>query len=389
LLTPAYLSALPDELSILYSEVEDDIINDIAKRLGKVDFTSISSSAEWQIKKATELNLTRTQLIDRLASVSGRSVKEVTTLFANANIKTMDFDRQVMGDINFYSESQQQLLNAGIKKCNGELRNLTRNTIIETSNEYNKIIDSAYLQVSTGAFSQQQAVSMALKKLAKDGLLTAVYESATGKKTVQNLDGVVRRAVVTGINQTTAQLQLDRLDAVGWDLVEVTSHAGSRPSHAQWQGKIFSRNGTSKQYGDFVSSTNYGAVDGLCGANCRHNFYPFLEGVSEKAFDQYVTPRKAGETPQQANDRVYEESQTQRYIERQIRSWKRQGDALASAGLDNSKEVAKVAEWQGKMRQHIKATGRTRRYTREGGSPVRFKGTKPLNQSTNRQATVK
>ena len=32
----------------------------------------------------------------------------------------------------------------------------------------------------------------------------------------------------------------------GCDLVEVTAHAGARPSHAEWQGKIVSLSGQAR-----------------------------------------------------------------------------------------------------------------------------------------------
>jgi hypothetical protein len=50
---------------------------------------------------------------------------------------------------------------------------------------------------------------------------------------------------------------------------------------------------------------------------------------------------------------VYDATQVQRKIERTIRFWKRQVSALESAGLSHVAESAKVAEWQGVMRDFI------------------------------------
>ena len=38
----------------------------------------------------------------------------------------------------------------------------------------------------------------------------------------------------------TAQVQLTRAKEMGVDLCIVSSHLGARPSHAEWQGKIYS-----------------------------------------------------------------------------------------------------------------------------------------------------
>ncbi len=71
----------------------------------------------------------------------------------------------------------------------------------------------------------------------------------------------------------------------GCDLVEVTAHAGARPEHAEWQGKVYSRSGTSKKYPSLVKVTGYGTGAGLGGWNCRHNMLPFFEDISTRAYN--------------------------------------------------------------------------------------------------------
>jgi hypothetical protein len=61
----------------------------------------------------------------------------------------------------------------------------------------------------------------------------------------------------------------------------------------------------------------------------------------------------------------YEASQVQRGIERHIRDWKRQRDALEATGKDNRAEVAKVKYWQSKMRDFIRQTDMNRQSVRE------------------------
>jgi hypothetical protein len=66
-------------------------------------------------------------------------------------------------------------------------------------------------------------------------------------------------------------------------------------------------------------------------------------------------------------DRVslYDATQKQRAIERQIRFWKRQKSALESAGLESVKETAKLKQWQSTMRDFINQTKLSRQYVRE------------------------
>ena len=135
------------------------------------------------------------------------------------------------------------------------------------------------------------------------------------------------RCVRTGVSQASAQIQMARMDEMDCDLVLVSSHMGARPSHQVWQGKIYSRSGTSKKYPDFVSSTGYGTGEGLCGWNCRHNFSPYYEGQGNP-FERY---------DDKENRELYEKTQEQRAMERAIRKSKREKETLADA-VDNAQD---------------------------------------------------
>jgi hypothetical protein len=120
--------------------------------------------------------------------------------------------------------------------------------------------------------SPAQAVREALETIVSGGVYV---EYPGGRK--DTIETATARAVRTGISQTSAKIQLARMDEFNVDLVIVSAHLGARPDHSVWQGKIYSRNGGGK-YPDFVTSTGYGTVTGLCGANCRHHFSPWFEG---------------------------------------------------------------------------------------------------------------
>jgi hypothetical protein len=101
-------------------------------------------------------------------------------------------------------------------------------------------------------------------RLANSGLETIDYISGT-KTTI---DAALRRHIVSQANQARNRLLMQRMDEWEWDLVFVDAHFGARPSHAEWQGKVYSRSGTSTEYPSLVDATGYGTVTGLCGANC-------------------------------------------------------------------------------------------------------------------------
>lgn len=61
----------------------------------------------------------------------------------------------------------------------------------------------------------------------------------------------------------------------------------------------------------------------------------------------------------------YEASQKQRYIERQIRRWKREKLAMEAAGQDTAESAAKIRQWQDAQKDFLKQTGFKRQSDRE------------------------
>lgn len=77
------------------------------------------------------------------------------------------------------------------------------------------------------------AIQRAIKDLSQAGIGSIEYKSGR----VDNIEVAVRRALVTGANQTAVKTQEALADELNVDLVEVTAHGGARPSHAKWRAK--------------------------------------------------------------------------------------------------------------------------------------------------------
>jgi len=146
-------------------------------------------------------------------------------------------------------------------------------TAVDAQHAFIEAADLAYLQVTSGAFDYISAIRNAVTGLAERGLETVVFP---GRRDA--LDVAVRRAVLTGVAQTTGELQLHRADEMGCDLVETSAHVGARPSHAVWQGRVFSRSGKSDQYPGFVESTGYGTPGGCAESTAGIVFIRFTKG---------------------------------------------------------------------------------------------------------------
>lgn len=101
------------------------------------------------------------------------------------------------------------------------------------------------------------------------------------------------------------------------------------------------------EYLDFVKTCGYGSVTGIGGANCRHSFHPFIEGVSERTYtDSELESMKPENRPKiKFEGREYDDyqaTQKQRQIERTIRKLKRRKASFEAAGLTDEAQAASI-----------------------------------------------
>ena len=224
-------------------------------------------------------------------------------------------------------------------------------------------------EVQSGAISYNQAISNAVKQLADSGLKTVDYESGHRDQ----VDVAARRAVMTGVNALNQKYAEQSADYLETDLVEVSAHIGAQntgnglENHESWQGGVYrwdEKPGDSKgEYKDFVATTGYGQGAGLGGWNCRHTFYPFVEGISEPTYSQADLDAMKGENRKFVFDGKeydgYTATQMQRSIERQIRKQRRLRDAYKAAGLKDDETAAniKLRRLNAKYKEFSKAAG--------------------------------
>lgn len=160
------------------------------------------------------------------------------------------------------------------------------------------------------------------------------------------LDVAIRRSALTGVGQTVRQLSVINANDMDCDLMEITAHAGARPSHAEWQGQLVSLSGKNagrKIDGARVYSLReigYGTGDGFGGWNCRHDWFPFFEGISSRAYsDKRLNELNARDIEYDGKMYTeYEIDQMQRALERDVRDCKRKVSAADTAVKNASDE---------------------------------------------------
>lgn len=368
MLTKEQLQQASDKLISLYEKIEDDLLINVVKRFDvNKDITDIES---WQTEKLSQFGSLKKENINVLSKSLNTTAAEIQKALTETGYKTLETDEIIyekalgLGMINEApipveaSPMLKQIIKGAITNTRGFM-NMINTTALQTANDaFLNIINQTYLETALGIHDYNTSMKKAVRQLADEGIKGASYISAKGKKTYAQIDVAVRRCIVTSCSQTAGAMQLQRAEDWGVNLVEVSSHVGSRPEHAVWQGKIYMLKGSSLEYPNFYTTTNYGTVTGLKGANCSHDFYPFFEGISNRTF--YPVDKAE-------NKRVYEESQEQRRLEREIRKEKRKILTAREVGdneyLHNAQLRLKSKEAQ--LNIFVGGTSRTKRTNRQ------------------------
>lgn len=361
-LDPKYLESLPDSLVDMYGLVEMDILADMARRIETYDY--FIPAAQHQNQKLQELGMVQSEIIAKLSAITGKSQAEIVALLTEAGEQAIQDDLEYYTAAEVYApdkvdtEALYKQLNSGLIQTEGFFKNLTRTIANTATQQFENALDRAWLQISTGAFDYTTAIKNAIIDLSSNGLGAVKYPSGR----VDSIEVAVRRAVVTGANQTASKTQEKLADQLEVDLVEVTAHGGARPEHAKWQGKVYGRKGRVEVdgvvYEGLAQATGYGSGAGLCGWNCRHNFHPYIPGTARTWNDKQL---KALEEKKIEYNGVkmteYEASQEQRKIEREIRKQKRTIAALEAAGEDASEYRSRLRDAQKSYTDFTKQTG--------------------------------
>jgi hypothetical protein len=372
---------LSAEMIPLFQELEQDVIQDIARRVRKE--SRWTETAELQAKTLEALGYKPMEIRNKVM----RELKADKAYQAMIAKNTLEYKRAVRDrikqlvadakergddivsragtmafndDLAFWESKGRHLRHSSelaeinttaSHRLGHELKNLTHSTgfkfvgaPVRIDNAFSHAMDSAIMNVATGAFSSGQATEKVVSDLEKSGIRHVDFGSGISR----GIDVAAALAVRTTLGQMAAQISMSNTEELGTDLVEVSSHAGAREGdghadHAYWQGRVYSISGRQHPeeekrlgYKIYKLSDVTGYPDdplGLCGYNCRHTFYPFLEGISEP------NPIVKDPEPVTVDGRTYtyyQATQVQRRLERELRELKRQyigGDETRLAAI--------------------------------------------------------
>lgn len=347
MLTADEIESLPIGLEKQFRQLEKRIMRDIIRRLKNAE--EITRTADWQIYRASELGKAADDIKKEITEALGASEDEVNKIYTDAAKTDWARSKKLYKAVGqaavAYKDNDplKQLVAAIKKQTADELKNITRTLGVATANKgkiktvslteyYTDMLDAAVLDISSGTFDYNTVLQHTVTQLANSGIRTINYDSVSKRPTSARIDVAARRAVMTGIGQLTAQVSEDNANALGTDMYEVSAHSCCRPEHVEWQGGWYTM-------AQLKSVCGYGRVDGLKGANCGHDFYPVVPGVSEPSYTaEELRQMKADEAEEHEYKgkkyTKYEASQKQRRLERTVAARYHAVDLLKEGGAD-------------------------------------------------------
>ena len=359
----------------LYDELEIEVIKDIARRVAKAErFTETAeiqakalraqgyspARIEREVLKELNANSAYWAHVAQNTKEYKQAVKQIIAdtvadaaingdyLTAAAGEMAWNDDLQVWQDhgVDLKKDNTlRQIQKAYANQTAGALRNITRTTAMQVGGvpilqAYHHELDLAIIKTASGAFSFQQAMEDCCRRLGQGGV-QVIYPS--GKK--YSMEAAARMTMKTGLSQLAGKITEENMEKTSTALVYVSAHAGARPEHAEWQGKVYTFKGKpSKKYPDFYEATGYGTVTGLKGVNCSHEFYPHWEGDPIPEFKEPEPVNIDGK-----DYTFYEATQKQREMERSVRNMKREAAAAEAAG--NQKKADELRDKVKQTRQ--------------------------------------
>ena len=379
MLSPRYLDGLSDEITEIYSQLETDILQDMARRIARLG--KVTDATKWQAQMLAEAGGLKKDIGRILAKYDKAIIAQIQKTVTDALKKNTANDNRIFKAYTgrTVSEPNAQVMLSTIQKCHSDLSRLTLTTAATSERQFVAQANRAYMMTQSGAFDYDTAMKSAADELSEQGLKVVQYETQyigkDGKPhaVTRTIESAVRMNILTSINQTAANMTLSNAEELGVGRFEVSAHIGARPEHEAWQGKIYTKE-------ELYSKCGLGTVTGLCGINCRHSFYPYFEGMehySTKDLDEMADEKVTYNGKEMTR---YEGEQKLRGIERNIRAYKREALTQEAAGADNTKARRKLGEWQAAARDFTKQTGIARDSAREyvGTSGKQPTGLKPL-----------
>lgn len=356
-----YKNKVVSKIVSRYQDLEERIMQDIVRRIQKAG--EITSTADWQINRLRILGYSSEDIEKSIKDALNASYPEMFELYDKVinweYVRNKDVYEQInVKYIPFEQNKQlQQITDAIIEQSLSDMENITRSmgfyldyggkkVLTPLSQVYADYLDSACMDIVSGAFDYNSVLRRTVTQLTNSGLRKIDYASGRADR----VDVAARRAVMTAVSQITGKITEYNAEKLGTEYFEVEWHAGARPTHAVWQGRVWSKE-------QLYSVCGLGTVTGLLGVNCYHTYHLFFPGLSERNWsDEWLEEQNRKEAePKTFGGKeytLYEAKQRQRQMEVAMRAQREKVRLLQAGKADRDEIILHKARYQGQLNEY-------------------------------------
>ena len=356
-----YKEKIASKIAARYADLEVRIMQDIVRRIKKTG--EITSTADWQINRLKILGYSSEDIENALKDTLNASYPEMFELYDKVidweYVRNKDIYEQINAEYIPFEENEHliQVTSAIKKQSLEDLENITRSlgfyldyggrkVLTPLSQVYSGYLDNACMDIVTGAFDYNAVLRRVVTQLTNSGLRQIEYSSGYASR----IEVAARRAVMTGLTQLSGKIAEYNAEKLGTEYFEVEWHAGARPTHTIWQGRVWSQQ-------QLYDVCGLGTVTGLCGANCYHTYFPFVPGVSVRTYtDDWLDEQNRKESePTEFRGKeytLYEAKQRQRQMETAMRAQREKVQLLQKGGADPQEVMLQKAQYQGQLNEY-------------------------------------
>lgn len=326
MLEPNELYVIADRMVEIYEKLNNWAVVDMADRIMEMQelgLDNLPGTVQGLAWVASQSGMHYQEMLKQIEDLTDISSEELHRLFEKSAVKSIINDNEMYKRFgkNFgisswdnMSDSNKQIVEAMYERTDKQLRNFTRSTAKASQQQLHNALDTAYNEIIFGYKSYDKAIADAIEKVAKRGTVV-IYDSGYQ----DSIETSIRRAVMTGINQTAGQISIKNALDIGAKYVKISSHSNARVSdnkianHKGWQGKVYKLEGKTKKYGNLYEETGFDYEGkksdplGLCGYNCRHvinAYFPEYEELYEED-DEGAISQEEKEHEQQVQEREF------------------------------------------------------------------------------------
>lgn len=363
MITPEFLEDLEySKLVMIYSNLNIKLTEIIISEILKTKELNSYTKNQLKVLIQTGGKEIFEKALRETSSLNSKTKKEIKNIYeqmAKDNMQSYKTLYKYRGLDFKISQAQYQILNQAIKMTGKDLQNFTKTIAFSSQQAYVNAVDKAYFQVVTGGRDYISVIEDTVRELAKQGV---TLKDSAGRNV--QLETAVRRNVLTGVKQTADEVTSEIEDELGCNGYEVTSHSGSRPSHAKAQGKQYAK---TKADARKYKVGYWGDVKDLWKEyNCRHTYFGIILGISEPVYSKKELKELENKKVTYKGKKIpeYEATQIQRQLEREQRALQKEITPLKRNNRNVKELEARLRNKKNEYKRFCNETGLTPQYER-------------------------